>query len=147
MENEFVFLLVSASFKGHRCIHLTDSNRTSLARDFVPAQWFFFLSHLFTYLNRACHHCSSLKTSLTKWKPDFDSAASEYAKAGNQWRRRVLRSNRRPSTYYYLLCDCLRLLIAVCFKNAKQFEQAKDAYLKEAEYHTENKTYPITWPV
>ena len=24
----------------------------------------------------------SLKTSLTKWKPDFDSAASEYAKAG-----------------------------------------------------------------
>lgn len=107
----------------------------------------FFLSHLFTYLNRACHHCSSLKTSLTKWKPDFDSAASEYAKAGNQWRRRVLRSNRRPSTYYYLLCDCLRLLIAVCFKNAKQFEQAKDAYLKEAEYHTENKTYPITWPV
>uniref|UniRef100_A0AAZ3QQQ5 Gamma-soluble NSF attachment protein n=1 Tax=Oncorhynchus tshawytscha TaxID=74940 RepID=A0AAZ3QQQ5_ONCTS len=28
---------------------------------------------------------------------------------------------------------------AVCFKNAKQFEQAKDAYLKEAEYHTENK--------
>lgn len=27
----------------------------------------------------------SLKTSLTKWKPDFDSAASEYAKAGNDW--------------------------------------------------------------
>uniref|UniRef100_A0AAQ6IKM4 Gamma-soluble NSF attachment protein n=1 Tax=Anabas testudineus TaxID=64144 RepID=A0AAQ6IKM4_ANATE len=51
-----------------------------------------------------------LKTSLTKWKPDYDSAASEYAKA------------------------------AVCFKNAKQYEQAKDAYLKEAEYHTENKT-------
>ncbi|KAJ0059067.1 hypothetical protein NL108_007429, partial [Boleophthalmus pectinirostris] len=52
-----------------------------------------------------------LKTSLTKWKPDFDSAASEYSKA------------------------------AVCFKNAKQYEQAKDAYLKEAEYHTENKTF------
>uniref|UniRef100_A0A8C8MHL0 Gamma-soluble NSF attachment protein n=1 Tax=Oncorhynchus tshawytscha TaxID=74940 RepID=A0A8C8MHL0_ONCTS len=43
----------------------------------------------------------------------FDSAASEYAKA------------------------------AVCFKNAKQFEQAKDAYLKEAEYHTENKALAI----
>lgn len=27
-------------------------------------------------------HLCSLKTSLTKWKPDFDSAASEYAKAG-----------------------------------------------------------------
>lgn len=25
----------------------------------------------------------SLKTSLTKWKPDYDSAASEYGKAGN----------------------------------------------------------------
>uniref|UniRef100_A0AAY5KPG5 Gamma-soluble NSF attachment protein n=1 Tax=Esox lucius TaxID=8010 RepID=A0AAY5KPG5_ESOLU len=31
------------------------------------------------------------------------------------------------------------IFAAVCFKNAKQFEQAKDAYLKEAEYHTENK--------
>uniref|UniRef100_A0A3B4CGF4 Gamma-soluble NSF attachment protein n=1 Tax=Pygocentrus nattereri TaxID=42514 RepID=A0A3B4CGF4_PYGNA len=46
---------------------------------------------------------------MTKWKPDYDGAASEMAKA------------------------------AVAFKNAKQFEQAKDAYLKEAEYHTENK--------
>lgn len=41
-----------------------------------------------------------------------------------------------------LLSNCLRLFLAVCFKNAKQYEQAKDAYLKEAEYHTENKTYP-----
>lgn len=31
----------------------------------------------------------------------------------------------------------------MCFKNAKQYDQAKDAYLKEAEYHTENKTYPL----
>lgn len=46
-----------------------------------------------------------------------------------------------------LLSNCLRPLPAVCFKNAKQYEQAKDAYLKEAEYHTENKTYPIMWPV
>uniref|UniRef100_A0A3P9DD71 Gamma-soluble NSF attachment protein n=1 Tax=Maylandia zebra TaxID=106582 RepID=A0A3P9DD71_9CICH len=68
-------------------------------------------------INEAHEHIAKaekcLKTSLTKWKPDFDSAASEYAKA------------------------------AVCFKNAKQYEQAKDAYLKEAEYHTENKTYPF----
>uniref|UniRef100_A0A673BTI0 Gamma-soluble NSF attachment protein n=1 Tax=Sphaeramia orbicularis TaxID=375764 RepID=A0A673BTI0_9TELE len=67
-------------------------------------------------INEAHEHIAKaekcLKTSLTKWKPDFDSAASEYAKA------------------------------AVCFKNAKQFDQAKDAYLKEAEYHTENKAYP-----
>uniref|UniRef100_A0A8D3EFG3 Gamma-soluble NSF attachment protein n=1 Tax=Scophthalmus maximus TaxID=52904 RepID=A0A8D3EFG3_SCOMX len=68
-------------------------------------------------INEAHEHMAKaekcLKTSLTKWKPDFDSAASEYAKA------------------------------AVCFKNAKQYDQAKDAYLKEAEYHTENKTYPL----
>uniref|UniRef100_A0A665XBL3 Gamma-soluble NSF attachment protein n=1 Tax=Echeneis naucrates TaxID=173247 RepID=A0A665XBL3_ECHNA len=71
-------------------------------------------------INEAHEHIAKaekcLKTSLTKWKPDYDSAASEYAKA------------------------------AVCFKNAKQYEQAKDAYLKEAEYHTENKTYPLCGP-
>uniref|UniRef100_A0A3P8WM18 Gamma-soluble NSF attachment protein n=1 Tax=Cynoglossus semilaevis TaxID=244447 RepID=A0A3P8WM18_CYNSE len=65
-------------------------------------------------INEAHEHIAKaekcLKTSLTKWKPDYDSAASEYGKA------------------------------AVCFKNAKQYEQAKDAYLKEAESHTENKT-------
>uniref|UniRef100_A0A9L0REA3 Gamma-soluble NSF attachment protein n=1 Tax=Equus caballus TaxID=9796 RepID=A0A9L0REA3_HORSE len=43
-----------------------------------------------------------LKTGFLKWKPDYDSAASEYGKA------------------------------AVAFKNAKQFEQAKDACLREA---------------
>ncbi|KAJ8407003.1 hypothetical protein AAFF_G00292790 [Aldrovandia affinis] len=64
-------------------------------------------------INEAHEHIAKaekcLKTSLTKWKPDYDSAASEYAKA------------------------------AVAFKNAKQFDQAKEAYLKEAEYHTENR--------
>merc|ERR1719309_724781 len=64
-------------------------------------------------INEAHEHMAKgdkyLKTSFTKWKPDYDSAASEYGKA------------------------------AVCFKNAKQYEEAKDAYLKEAEYHTENK--------
>ncbi|KAI2649317.1 Gamma-soluble NSF attachment protein [Labeo rohita] len=45
-----------------------------------------------------------------KWKPDYDSAASEYAKA------------------------------AVAFKNAKQLEQAKEAYLQEAEAHTNNRS-------
>ncbi|XP_016111241.1 gamma-soluble NSF attachment protein-like [Sinocyclocheilus grahami] len=64
-------------------------------------------------INEAHEHIAKaekcLKTSMTKWKPDYDEAASEMAKA------------------------------AVAFKNAKQFEQAKDAYLKEAEYHTDNK--------
>ncbi|XP_063076236.1 N-ethylmaleimide-sensitive factor attachment protein, gamma b [Engraulis encrasicolus] len=64
-------------------------------------------------INEAHEHIAKaekcLKTSMTKWKPDFDGAATEYSKA------------------------------AVAFKNAKQFDQAKEAYLKEAEYHTENK--------
>ncbi|XP_029446843.1 gamma-soluble NSF attachment protein isoform X2 [Rhinatrema bivittatum] len=50
-----------------------------------------------------------LKTGFLKWKPDYDSAASEYSKA------------------------------AVAFKNAKQYDQAKEAYLKEAENHENNK--------
>ncbi|XP_053570888.1 gamma-soluble NSF attachment protein [Bombina bombina] len=50
-----------------------------------------------------------LKTGFLKWKPDYDSAASEYAKA------------------------------AVAFKNAKQYDQAKEAYLKEAESYENHK--------
>ncbi|KAL4616872.1 gamma-soluble NSF attachment protein-like [Arapaima gigas] len=64
-------------------------------------------------INEAHDHIAKaekyLKTSFMKWKPDYDSAASEYAKA------------------------------AVAFKNAKQLEQAKDAYLKEAECHSNNR--------
>uniref|UniRef100_A0A4W5QSI5 Gamma-soluble NSF attachment protein n=1 Tax=Hucho hucho TaxID=62062 RepID=A0A4W5QSI5_9TELE len=56
------------------------------------------------------HFSHSLKTSFMKWKPDYDSAASEYSKA------------------------------AVAFKNAKMLEEAKEAYLQEAEAHTNNKT-------
>uniref|UniRef100_A0A8C6Y0S3 Gamma-soluble NSF attachment protein n=1 Tax=Naja naja TaxID=35670 RepID=A0A8C6Y0S3_NAJNA len=52
-----------------------------------------------------------LKTGLLKWKPDYDSAATEYSKA------------------------------AVAFKNAKQFEQAKEAYFKEALSHENNKAF------
>ncbi|KAB5586505.1 hypothetical protein PHYPO_G00002520 [Pangasianodon hypophthalmus] len=65
-------------------------------------------------INEAHEHIAKaekyLKTSFMKWKPDYDSAASEYAKA------------------------------AVAFKNAKQLEEAKDAYLQEAEAHTNNRT-------
>lgn len=63
-------------------------------------------------INEAHEHIAQaekyLKTSFMKWKPDYDSAASEYAKA------------------------------AVAFKNAKQLEQAKEAYLQEAEAYTNN---------
>uniref|UniRef100_A0AAR2JTC2 Gamma-soluble NSF attachment protein n=1 Tax=Pygocentrus nattereri TaxID=42514 RepID=A0AAR2JTC2_PYGNA len=65
-------------------------------------------------INEAHEHIAKaekyLKTSFMKWKPDYDSAASEYAKA------------------------------AVAFKNAKQLEEAKDAYLQEAEAHTNNRS-------
>ncbi|XP_010894965.1 gamma-soluble NSF attachment protein [Esox lucius] len=65
-------------------------------------------------INEAHDHIAKaekyLKTSFMKWKPDYDSAASEYSKA------------------------------AVAFKNSKMFEEAKDAYLQEAEAHTNNKT-------
>ncbi|XP_075069387.1 gamma-soluble NSF attachment protein [Mixophyes fleayi] len=64
-------------------------------------------------INEALEHLSkaekSLKTGFLKWKPDYDSAASEYSKA------------------------------AVAFKNAKQYDQAKEAYLKEAESYENNK--------
>ncbi|XP_078544276.1 gamma-soluble NSF attachment protein [Lissotriton helveticus] len=65
-------------------------------------------------INEALEHISKaekcLKTSFLKWKPEYDGAASEYAKA------------------------------AVAFKNAKQFDQAKEAYLKEAESYEYNKS-------
>ncbi|XP_033856884.1 gamma-soluble NSF attachment protein-like [Acipenser ruthenus] len=64
-------------------------------------------------INEAHEHIAKaekyLKTSFMKWKPDYDSAASEYAKA------------------------------AVAFKNAKQLDQAKEAYLSEAQAHTDNR--------
>ncbi|KAL3270745.1 hypothetical protein HHI36_021270 [Cryptolaemus montrouzieri] len=51
----------------------------------------------------------SLKTSLMKWRPDYENAADEYNKA------------------------------ATCFRNAKSFEQCKDALLKAAECHKQNR--------
>ncbi len=49
-----------------------------------------------------------LKTSFFKWSPDFDSAADCYSKA------------------------------AVCFKVAKSYGQAKDAFIKTGECHERN---------
>nr|KAF6274931.1 hypothetical protein mMyoMyo1_010343 [Myotis myotis] len=50
-----------------------------------------------------------LQTGFLKWKPDYNSAADEYREA------------------------------ALAFKNAKQFDQAKHACLREAVAHESNK--------
>ncbi|KAF2896778.1 hypothetical protein ILUMI_09396 [Ignelater luminosus] len=52
----------------------------------------------------------SLKTSLLKWRPDYEIAAEEYNKA------------------------------ATCFRNAKSFEQCKDSLMKAAECHKQNRS-------
>lgn len=52
----------------------------------------------------------SLKTSLLKWRPDYEIAADEYSKA------------------------------ATCFRNAKSFEQCKDCLLKATECHKQNRS-------
>ncbi|KAG5899790.1 hypothetical protein JTB14_006125 [Gonioctena quinquepunctata] len=51
----------------------------------------------------------SLKTSLLKWRPDYENAADEYNKA------------------------------ATCFRNAKSFEQCKDCLLKATECFKQNR--------
>ncbi|XP_017301456.1 gamma-soluble NSF attachment protein-like isoform X3 [Diaphorina citri] len=51
-----------------------------------------------------------LKTSLLKWKPDYDSAADDYSKA------------------------------ATCFKGAKSFQQCKEYLLKAANCYETNKS-------
>jgi len=93
----------------------------------------------------------SLKTSFMKWKPDYDSAASEYSKAGDI---KHTQTNKHKDC-----CTVLRCLwrwwwwwwwwwfssLAVAFKNAKQLEQAKEAYLQEAEAHTNHRSYPSAW--
>ncbi|KAK4877283.1 hypothetical protein RN001_009789 [Aquatica leii] len=52
----------------------------------------------------------SLKTSLLKWRPDYEIAAEEYNKA------------------------------ATCFRNAKAFEQCRDCLMKAAECHKQNRS-------
>ncbi|XP_055536421.1 gamma-soluble NSF attachment protein [Wyeomyia smithii] len=50
-----------------------------------------------------------LKTSLLKWRPDFDVAADEYNKA------------------------------AICFRNAKALDQCKECLLKSSDCHKQNR--------
>lgn len=52
----------------------------------------------------------SLKTSLLKWRPDYEVAAEEYSKA------------------------------ATCFKNTKSYEQCKECLLKAADCHRQNRS-------
>jgi len=52
----------------------------------------------------------SLKTSLLKWRPDFEIAADEYSKA------------------------------ATCFRNGKSYEQCKECLLKAADCHKQNRS-------
>ncbi|RZF44222.1 hypothetical protein LSTR_LSTR003862 [Laodelphax striatellus] len=51
----------------------------------------------------------SLKTSVLKWRPDYEMAADEYSKA------------------------------ATCFKNGKSYEQCMECLLKAAECHKQNR--------
>lgn len=51
----------------------------------------------------------SLKTSLLKWRPDYETAAEEYSKA------------------------------ATCFRVAKSYQQCRDCLLKAAENHRQNR--------
>ncbi|XP_071443899.1 gamma-soluble NSF attachment protein-like [Hetaerina americana] len=53
----------------------------------------------------------SLKTSLLKWRPDYEIASDEFSKA------------------------------ATCFKNAKSFEQCKECLLRAADCHKQNKSW------
>ncbi|KFM79031.1 Gamma-soluble NSF attachment protein, partial [Stegodyphus mimosarum] len=52
-----------------------------------------------------------LKTSFLKWKPDYDSAASEYSRA------------------------------ATCFKTARVLGQCKDSLLKAADCYAKNHSF------
>uniref|UniRef100_A0A146LWN8 Gamma-soluble NSF attachment protein n=1 Tax=Lygus hesperus TaxID=30085 RepID=A0A146LWN8_LYGHE len=59
-------------------------------------------------LVRTAEKC--LKTTLLKWRPDFDVAAGEYSKA------------------------------ATCFKLAKSYEQCKECHLKASDCHRQNRS-------
>lgn len=68
--------------------------------------------------------------SLTGWNYDCAKCAQ-----GNLWLGWILKADTPWQTVPFP---------AVAFKNAKMLEEAKEAYLQEAEAHTNNKTYPST---
>ncbi|XP_045458261.1 gamma-soluble NSF attachment protein-like [Melitaea cinxia] len=66
-------------------------------------------------LNEAQEHCKAaekfLKTSLLKWKPDFDSAADEYSQA------------------------------AQCYRIARDLQKSKECHLKASELYKKNRAF------
>lgn len=71
----------------------------------------------------------SLKTSLLKWRPDFDSAADEYNKAGEL-------SVPTHNTFI----DFFLSFQAMCFRNAKCLNECKDCLMKCADCHKQNRS-------
>lgn len=57
----------------------------------------------------------SLKTSFTKWKPDFDSAASEYSKAGTFETRMLIKTSLALNIGQFTTCICLVLVFSCLF--------------------------------
>lgn len=66
-------------------------------------------------LNEAHEHCRDaekfLKTSLLRWKPDYDSAADEYSQA------------------------------AQCYRIARDLNKSKECHLKASEYYKKNRSF------
>lgn len=81
--------------------------------------------------------CFSLKTSLLKWRPDYDTAADEYNKAGT--------FNTLIFFFRFRLSSkCVQWgkfwFAATCFRVAKSIEKAKECLIKAAECYRENKS-------
>jgi gamma-soluble NSF attachment protein len=78
---------------------------------------------------------SSLKTGLLKWRPEYDIAADEYNKAG-EW---VFVAGFPIQNFFFL-----KLLIfppAVCFRNARSFDQCRNCLMKSADCHKMAKSW------
>ncbi|KAH9632109.1 hypothetical protein HF086_002616, partial [Spodoptera exigua] len=72
--------------------------------------------------------CSnSLKTSLLRWKPDYDSAADEYSQAG-MW-----------NFLEHLFKACF--VPAQCYRIARDAANSKDCHLKASECYKKNNAF------
>nr|CAD7404636.1 unnamed protein product [Timema poppensis] len=90
-----------------------------------------------------------LKTSLLKWRPDFEEAADEYSKAGPGvvvsaitecflFQPPVLET-------YRAWCSCVShhrvfLVSATCFRNGKSLEQCRECLMKAAECNKQKRS-------
>lgn len=65
--------------------HITQAEKLCVCDKIDKNNFFkFFFSSLFIDFISIFNIIFSLKTSLLKWRPDFDSAADEYNKAGKK---------------------------------------------------------------